>query len=106
MVTFDLTIKKHRFKNNYKTKNKMKKKSVLIFIITLVLLSFTWVTCSLSEVEKFNPKNIKSISSKPEPLINTELLSESSPEELGITGTILSEIDKIANQGIEHCISY
>ena len=79
----------------------MKKKSVLIFIITLVLLSFTWVTCSLSEVEKFNPKNIKSISSKPEPLINSELLSESSPEELGINGTILSEIDKVANQGIE-----
>ena len=79
----------------------MKKRSVLIFMITLVLLSFTWVTCSLNQVEKYNQKKVKSISSKPEPLINSELLSESSPEELGINGTILSEIDKIANQGIE-----
>ena len=79
----------------------MKKRSVLIFLVTLILLSFTWVTCSSKEAKRANTDDMKSISSEPVPLIDSELLTESTPEELGINGTILTEIDKIANQGIE-----
>ncbi len=79
----------------------MKKRSVLIFLVTLILLSFTWVTCSSNEAKRANTDDMKSISSEPVPLIDSELLTESTPEELGINGNILSEIDKIANQGIE-----
>jgi CubicO group peptidase (beta-lactamase class C family) len=79
----------------------MKKRSVLIFLVTLILLSFTWVTCSSNEAKRANTDDMKSITSEPVPLIDSELLTESTPEELGIKGTILTEIDKIANQGIE-----
>ena len=79
----------------------MKNRSVLIFLVTLVLLSFTWVTCASNEMKKVKLEKKKSISSQPEPLIDSEILSEATPEELGIDGSILSEIDEIALKGIE-----
>ena len=79
----------------------MKKRSALIFCVALVLVSFTWVTCSSDTVKQKNSTESKKIESEPVQLVDSELLSIANPEDVGINNNILSEIDKIANQGIE-----
>ena len=79
----------------------MKKGSFLIFVISLLLLSFTWVTCSSDDpLNKPKRENNKS-KSETEVLVESALLSEAKAEELGINSKILSQIDNIAKFGIE-----
>ncbi len=83
----------------------MKKRSALILIISLLLLSFTWVTCTNYEeknkidVQETNIKTTTTI--EPDEQVNSELLTFAKPEELGINSKILSKIDQIAKMGIE-----
>jgi beta-N-acetylhexosaminidase len=80
----------------------MKKKSVLLFSTALILISFTWVTCSSNNsIKKGNKVTSPPITSIAEELQESELLSIATPEELGIESAVLNEIDSIANHGIE-----
>jgi beta-N-acetylhexosaminidase len=78
----------------------MNRFSLFLFLVASVLVSFTWVNCT-SELTKPDAKKITVQVSKPEELVNSVLLTEATPESLGIDVKILSEIDQIANNGIQ-----
>lgn len=79
----------------------MKKGSFLILVISLLLLSFTWVTCSIDESSKKHKYKNNITLSQTEQLVESSLLSEAKAEDLGINSKILSQIDNIAKFGID-----
>lgn len=79
----------------------MKKQSFLLFIVALILVSFTWVNCTSVDKKKNKISKIKdSLISKPEELIESALLTLTSPDSIGVDQKILAEIDEIAKNGI------
>ena len=79
----------------------MNRKPFLLVSIPLILLSFTWVNCTSNENYPKSKSVIKKTESEPVQLIDNELLSLSSPNELGIDDGVLKEIDNIALDGIQ-----
>ena len=67
-------------------------------VITIIGLGYGWVYCSRPTKKVSNKKESFS---KPVELVESVLLSEAKPEELGIQSNILDEIDQIALNGVK-----
>jgi beta-N-acetylhexosaminidase len=77
---------------------KMRKIWTLLMVITIIGLGYGWVYCSRPTKQVSNKKESFS---KPVELVESVLLSEAKPEDLGIQSNILDEIDQIALNGVK-----